>query len=54
MTVKNIADVALGWCMDDDISYDEEQKHESGEDAVVPAVGQPTPTEQQFRRRGHQ
>jgi len=43
MTAKDIADVALDWCTDDDISYEEEQKHESGEDAVVSAIGQSTP-----------
>ena len=41
-------------CTDDDIPYDEEQKHESGEVVVVPAIGQSTPAEQQFRQRGHQ
>ena len=33
MTADDIADVALDWCTDDDISYLEEQKHESGDDA---------------------
>jgi len=37
MTAKDIADVALDWCKDHDISYEEEQKHES--DEVVPAIG---------------
>jgi len=45
--------VVLDWRTDDDISYEEEQKHESGEDVVIPAIDQSTPSEQQFRRRGH-
>jgi len=54
LTVKDIADAALYWCTDDDISYEKEQKHESGEDVVVSAVGQSTPAEKFFRRRRHQ
>jgi len=38
MTAKDTTDVVLDWYMDDDISYEEEQKHRSGEDGVVPAV----------------
>jgi len=40
--------------MDDNISHEEEQKHESDEDVVIPAIGQSNPAEQQFRHRGHQ
>jgi len=47
MTGENVADVALDWCTDDDISYEAEQKHESSEDVVVPGP-------QQVRRREHQ
>ena len=54
MTAKDIADVTLDWSTDNDISYEEEQKHESGEVVVVPAISQSTPAEQQYRRRGHQ
>jgi len=54
MTTKDIADVALDWCTDNDISYEEEQMHESGEVVVVPTISQSTPSEQQYRRRGHQ
>jgi len=39
MTAMDIADVALDWYTDDDISCEEEKKHESGEDVVVPAIG---------------
>jgi len=45
MIAKDIADFALDWCTDDDISYEEEQKHESV-DVVVPAIGHLTPAEQ--------
>jgi len=48
VTVEDVADVALNWCMDDGISYEEEQKHDLGEDVVVPAIYQSTPPEQQF------
>jgi len=51
MTANDIAEVALDCCTDDDISYEEEQNHESGDNAVVPTIGQSTPAEQQFRRR---
>jgi len=54
MTAKDIADVALEWCTDGDMSYEDEKKHESGEDVVVPAIDQSTPTDQLFKRRGHQ
>jgi len=56
MTAKNIAAVALDWYRytDDDISNEEEQKHESGDDVAVLAIDQSTPAEQQLRRRGHQ
>jgi len=51
MTAKDM----LMWLLtDDDISYAGEQKHESGEDVVVPAIGQSIQAEQQFSRRGHQ
>jgi len=53
VTVEDVADVALNWCMDDGISYEEEQKHDLSEDVVVPAIYQSTPPEQQFRQRGH-
>jgi len=33
--------LALDLCMDDDISYKEEQRHESGEDVVAPAIVSP-------------
>jgi len=46
MTVKDIADVDLDWCTDVDISYEKEQKHESGEDVVIPVIGQFIPAEQ--------
>jgi len=36
----------LDWCTDDDISYEEKQKHGSGKDEVAPAIGQSTPAEQ--------
>jgi len=52
MTAKDIADVAFDWCTADNISYEEEQKHESGEDVVVPAIDQSTQAEQLFRHRG--
>jgi len=51
MTAKKIADVALDWCTDDNLSYEEEQKHES-EDVVIPAIGQFTLANQQFKCRG--
>jgi len=54
ITAKGIADVALNWCTDDDIWYEEEQKHESGENVVVPAFSQSTPAEQHFTQKGHQ
>jgi len=54
MTAKHIAVVALDWCTDDGISYEEEQQHDSGENVVTPVIGQSTPAEQQFRRRGRQ
>jgi len=54
LTAVDIADVAHDWCTDDDISNEEEQKHESGEYAVVPAICQSIPAEQLFTRRGHQ
>jgi len=41
MTGENVADVALDWCAYGDISYEEKQKHESGEDVVVLAVVSP-------------
>ena len=50
MTAKDVANVALDWRTDDDISYEAEQKHESSEDVVVPAIVGP----QQVRRREHQ
>jgi len=53
MTTEDVAHVALGCCTDDDISNEEEQKHESGENIVVPAISQSTPAEQLFRRIGH-
>ena len=46
MTAKLLGDVDHDWCRDDDISYEEKQKHGSGEDEVVPAIGQSTPAEQ--------
>jgi len=30
VTAEDVADVSLDWCTDDDISYEEEQKHGSG------------------------
>jgi len=54
MTAENIADVDLGCCTDDYISYKEEQKHESCKDVAVSAIGLSTPAEQKFRRRGYQ
>jgi len=53
MTAKD-NDLTLDWCTDDGISYEEEYKHQSGEDVVLPAIGQSTQVEQQFRRRRHQ
>jgi len=53
MTAKDVADVALDWCTDDDI-YGEEQKYESSEKAVVAAIVQSTPAALHFRSRGHQ
>jgi len=44
MTAKDIADVTLDSCTNDGISYEKEQKH-----VVMPAMGQSTPAEQQFR-----
>ena len=41
VTASDIADVALDWCTDDDISYEEEQKHESGDNVAVPAIVSP-------------
>jgi len=48
MTAKDISDVTLDWCTDDDKSFEEEHKHESSGDVVVPAIGQSTPAEQRF------
>jgi len=39
---------------DYEISYDQEQKHESAEVVVAPAIGQTIPAEQHFRYRGQQ
>jgi len=53
MTAKDIAD-ALDLCTDDDVSYEEDQKHESAEDVVVLVIGRSTLAEQQFRLSEHQ
>jgi len=41
MTAEDVANVALDSCTDDDTSYEVEQKHESGDDVVVPATVSP-------------
>jgi len=46
-TVEDVGDVALDWCTDDDISYEEEQKYASGGDVAVLLLSGP-PAEQQY------
>jgi len=41
MTAEDVVAVALDWCVDDDTSYEEEQKHKSGDDVAVPAIIRP-------------
>jgi len=41
MTAEDVTDVAIYWCTDDDISYEEEEKHQSGDNVAVPAIVSP-------------
>jgi len=41
MATEDVADVALHWCTDDDISHEGEQKHQSGDNVAVPAIVRP-------------